>query len=111
MCSVTGVGFLINLGLCRAPKHTLPSVPRPIFHPLAFVVGPAPRARCSDQDGTTGIPALIIPSPAASDSWSPSGSASGKILRGPWDHSGSIPVPFDVEKMLAPLKAAVVSAR
>lgn len=32
-----------------------------------------------------------------------------QIVRGPWDHSGSISLVFDVESVLAPLKPVAIS--
>jgi hypothetical protein len=37
------------------------------------------------------------------------GSMRGKVVRGPWDHSGSISMDFDVESVLAPPKPVAVS--
>lgn len=38
-----------------------------------------------------------------------SATAATRVRRGPWDHSGSIKVPFDVETVLAPLRPAVLT--
>jgi len=64
------------------------------------------------------LPPLDIPF-LSGGSWSGSGNTSPisaraerpKIIKGPWDHSGSISLDFDVGSMLAPLKPAVVSPR
>ncbi|GBE82520.1 hypothetical protein SCP_0409040 [Sparassis crispa] len=120
------------------PKHTLPSLPRPIFHPSAQITrGPTPRARAlpSEIDEirprvTHGqFPPLILPierasrsgesSPTSAGSWS-SGKRSRsssrsrstspeRVLRGPWDHSSSIHVPFDVEAVLAPPRPVAIN--
>jgi len=86
------------------PKYKLPTVPRPTFYrPPAVARGPAPDTIC-------------VKTPArprtAADIASPSGSpmsGNGMIMRGPWDHSGSIELPIDVEAMLTPLKRVAVS--
>ncbi|THH15596.1 hypothetical protein EW146_g4896 [Bondarzewia mesenterica] len=93
-------------------KFTLPSVPRPIFHPPSVVPrGPVPRARepslasAGMSSVQTPTVASNIPSPASATQTPPS----GKVMRGPWDHSQSISVPFDVESVLSPPKRAAVS--
>lgn len=37
------------------------------------------------------------------------GSSRGKTVRGPWDHSGTIALDFDVTSVLAPLKPVAIS--
>jgi len=109
------------------PKHVLPSVPLPTFNPLPIsgshsTHASAPRQTIERRQRITHteVPPLDIPFFAAgngsgSGNNSPTSAGSmqaggGKILvRGPWDHSGSIPFEFDVESILAPLKPVVVS--
>ncbi|KAI0048228.1 hypothetical protein FA95DRAFT_1491300 [Auriscalpium vulgare] len=76
-------------------KFTLPSVPRPIFHPPAVVAhGPVPRARLQAKEG-------------AADGGKQGAHGKGQT-RGPWDHSRSISVPLDVSALLqTPARAAV----
>ncbi|ETW85659.1 hypothetical protein HETIRDRAFT_414650 [Heterobasidion irregulare TC 32-1] len=101
-------------------KFTLPSIPRPTFHPPSTVArGPVPRSRevtsvitanavTSPQSQPSHLP---IPSPVSTGRASPSPSLqSSKLTRGPWDHSRSISVPFDVESVLAPPKRVAVSS-
>ncbi|KIY64905.1 hypothetical protein CYLTODRAFT_81973 [Cylindrobasidium torrendii FP15055 ss-10] len=75
------------------PKHTLPSVPRPVFYPAQASAGPAPR-------GTTRTAPVAF-----------GGGIQIKkhiVSRGPWDHSGSIEVNIDVDTLVPlPLPAAV----
>jgi len=120
-----------------APRHTLPSVPRPAFYPPSAVSrGPSPRGRQSttlpqpglnavDQStlciltsydsmsspysSSTGTPTSSMPTPSSSNYSPRSLTSSPKVLRGPWDHSGSIIVPIDLENVLTPLKPAAVS--
>jgi hypothetical protein len=109
-------------------KYVLPSIPLPIFHPLPisrshFTHASAPRHTIERRQRIThaDLPPLDIPffadgngsrsgnsSPTSASSTSMK-AGSGQILRGPWDHSGSISFDFDVESMLAPLKPAAVS--
>ena len=105
------------------PKHVLPSIPLPTFYPL--------RVKESDLQAAAArqtmerrqmmahreLPTLDIPLPYGSGSCntSPVSAGSmreegrGKIIKGPWDHSGCILVDFDVESVLAPLKPVAVS--
>ncbi|KAJ7684743.1 hypothetical protein DFH06DRAFT_1156500 [Mycena polygramma] len=83
------------------PRHTLPSVPRPTFSQPAVVVrGPAPRKQALQTEDPVlaakfaEIPSILIP---------PTPSSRGST-RGPWDHSGSITTPIDMESLLTPLK-------
>lgn len=122
------------------PKHTLPSLPRPVFYgptPIAATTAAraVPRARMTHAE----LPALVIPEAAAAaiipgafsavsamtavePSWSgpssptsASSTASSKksreFVRGPWDHSGSIQVPIDVGAMLPPPMPAAINVR
>lgn len=120
------------------PKHTLPSLPCPAFcgpAPLSSSTstnapGPVPRARMMHTElPQLHIPDLAIPglftaldtgsgpsSPtsAASSTGSLSGGGrkrSKEFVRGPWDHSGAIRVPFDVSTVLAPLRPAAINVR
>ncbi|TEB35992.1 hypothetical protein FA13DRAFT_1787446 [Coprinellus micaceus] len=74
------------------PKHTLPTPPRPIHVAPITVRIPRPAAAFSVH-----VPAkeTAIANPR---------------LRGPWDHSSSVRIALDVERMLAPLQPAVVAA-
>ncbi|OJT14171.1 hypothetical protein TRAPUB_9282 [Trametes pubescens] len=123
------------------PKHTLPSLPCPAFcgpapHSFATATpGPVPRARMVHTElPQLHIPDLAIPglfSAAYSDTGSMPGSPtsaassvsslsgglggarkrSREFVRGPWDHSGAIRVPFDVSTVLAPLRPAAINVR
>lgn len=115
------------------PKFTLPSLPRPAFQAPAIAPrGPAPRTRQSsvtsisstnstksDLSATT-LPPLMASadlfdptatSPSSSQASSPGSSfaTERKTVRGPWDSSSSIVVPFDVGSVLPPPKKAAVS--
>jgi|SRR5882762_7860566 hypothetical protein len=105
-------------------KHVLPSVPLPTFHPhhiweSDFVYALAHRQAIERPHRLTHrqLSSLDIPfrSGLRSGNTSPisAGSMGGArrkmISRGPWDHSGSISLEFDVESVLAPLKPVVVS--
>lgn len=109
-------------------KHVLPSIPLPTFHPLPISgsysnYASAPRHTTERRQRITHaeLPPLDIPffadgngSRSGNSSPTSAGSTSmkaggGQIVRGPWDHSGSISFEFDVESMLAPLKPVVVS--
>ncbi|KAI9568948.1 hypothetical protein HD554DRAFT_632246 [Boletus coccyginus] len=96
------------------PRHTLPSVPRPVFHPTAFLPrepAPAPRSRQPNPghlifpDLPPLSPELVggYPSPNSSPAWSPS-----KRVRGPWDDSSCFDLVVDVDSMLAPPKPVAV---
>ncbi|EFI28420.1 hypothetical protein CC1G_13954 [Coprinopsis cinerea okayama7 len=75
----------------NAPKYTLPSLPWPI-HTEA--------SNRPEKRRVMDLPPIQLSMPVA-------GSEKSK-LRGPWDHSSSISVEIDVERLLAPLKPAVV---
>ncbi|KAJ7470376.1 hypothetical protein FB451DRAFT_335911 [Mycena latifolia] len=99
------------------PKHTLPSVPRPTFaQPATVVRGPTPRQQVTQREDPllaakfADLPAILIPSTsplpgsllsATTPIVSPRSRGS---MRGPWDHSGSITTPIDMESLLTPLK-------
>ncbi|KAF8983280.1 hypothetical protein BDQ17DRAFT_1378194, partial [Cyathus striatus] len=82
------------------PKHTLPSVPRPAFHPQTVLerVSPVDRAKSELQHRPELSVSILYAkistvegsplSQMSPPSQSPKGKA--KKLRGPWDHSGSI---------------------
>ena len=120
------------------PKHTMPSLPRPAFQgPLPTVnAGPVPRTRMTHTE----LPVLVIPDLSAPsalataatataldpslswNSWSgpssPTSAASTasrkrsrEFIRGPWDHSGAIHVPFDVGAVLPPPMPAAINVR
>ncbi|KAH8102884.1 hypothetical protein BXZ70DRAFT_756981 [Cristinia sonorae] len=128
------------------PKHTLPSLPRPAFHPKIHVAhsGPAPRKLAKEAltlekevpqihlaIAKVHFPDLKVPgyssdSDGDSDEESTSGSDFGsrrgsfesvqdnlergrKMIRGPWDHAGSIKVPFDVNAVLPPPRRAAIN--
>ncbi|KAI0057131.1 hypothetical protein BV25DRAFT_1785881, partial [Artomyces pyxidatus] len=87
-------------------KFTLPSLPRPIFNPPSTAPrGPVPRARQLPTERRSVSPqgSVQLGSP------SPSSPGGGKLARGPWDHSQSIAVPFDVASVLAAPKPAAVT--
>ncbi|KAJ4501755.1 hypothetical protein C8R41DRAFT_13131 [Lentinula lateritia] len=99
-----------------APKHTMPSVPRPTFCPPMIVSRGAtgrPRASALQVDvvmkeiksaSLSPLSAHASPRSLGSISESPT----TLRVRGPWDHSASIILPFEAEEILAPLKAAIV---
>lgn len=96
------------------PKHTLPSVPRPVFQPEASLPrgpAPAPRTRQPNLDHlifpdlppfSLELAAICRPSssgsstPTSSPSWSPT-----KRVRGPWDDSSCFNFAVDVDSILA----------
>lgn len=95
------------------PRHALPSVPRPVFHPEAFLSrgpAPAPRTRQAnpshlifpDLPLTLELAAICRPSssgnstPTSSPTWSPT-----KRVRGPWDDSSCFDFVVDVDSILA----------
>jgi hypothetical protein len=119
-------------------KHAPPSLPPPIFDPssdralamsrrMAQFLG---QGQASSRDAGSGqltIPPLDPPSPDSYPSSSPSPSTQAssagppsdghgrngsipKLVRGPWNHSGSISLKFDVETVLQPLKPAALSS-
>lgn len=95
-------------------KHVLPSVPLPTFQAIPSSSLP-PRQTIDRRARTTHahLPPLNIPfamSGGRSGNTSPVSATSMKAkIRGPWDHSGSIPLEFDVTSVLAPLKPVAVS--
>jgi len=99
------------------PKHSLPSVPPPIFHPiLASSSQPVPRPILERRTRIThaAFPSMenlhFLGSGSGNSSPVSAGSSrGGKVIRGPWDHSGSISMEFDVESVLAPPKPVAVS--
>ncbi|KAK0210426.1 hypothetical protein DFS33DRAFT_1293105 [Desarmillaria ectypa] len=83
----------------NAPKHTLPAVPRPTFYPPHSVGrGPSPPA--------SGLHCL----PMASNCSNSSRPESVKVQRGPWDHSGSVRIPIDVDHLLPLPKPVAIGA-
>ncbi|KAK0228214.1 hypothetical protein IW262DRAFT_1490274 [Armillaria fumosa] len=89
----------------NAPKHTLPAVPRPTFYPPHSVGrGPSPPAR--------GLHCLDMASNHSNSSRSSVArrSESVRIRRGPWDHSGSVRVPVDVDHLLPLPKPVAIGA-
>ncbi|KAJ7236712.1 hypothetical protein B0H12DRAFT_1139852 [Mycena haematopus] len=83
------------------PRHTMPSMPRPTWcQPTAVARGPSPRPQAGHKEDPvlaakfSEIPSILIP---------PTPTSQG-TKRGPWDHSGSIQLPLDVETLLSPLK-------
>lgn len=119
------------------PKHTLPSRPHPVFHPVPYAVHPRVRARSTDgmcayapASRRGSVDELITiadagrmyesrsSSPVSASSSSDAGSRAPSplpqvegfvVMRGPWDHSSSIKVPFDVKAVLTPPQPAVVN--
>ncbi|KAH0830282.1 hypothetical protein J3R83DRAFT_1647 [Lanmaoa asiatica] len=97
------------------PKHTLPSVPRPVFRPEASLPrgpAPAPRRRQASPDHLVSplsleLAAICRPSssgdstPTSSLTWSPT-----KRVRGPWDDSSCFNFAVDVDSILALPKPA-----
>ena len=61
------------------------------------------RVSCDSMDSTGGGATSEASSPISARS------SVSSIARGPWDHSASIKVPFDVEAVLAPPQRAVVN--
>ncbi|KAJ3788738.1 hypothetical protein GGU11DRAFT_790208 [Lentinula aff. detonsa] len=99
-----------------APKHTMPSVPRPTFRPPMIV-----SRRLTVRPRASALQVEVVMEEIKSASLSPlsaciSARSSGSIsespttlrVRGPWDHSASIILPFEEGKILVPLKAAIV---
>lgn len=100
------------------PKHSLPSVPPPTFHPIpASSSQPIPRPALERRTriNLTHFPSMdnlnFYGNGSGNSSPVSAGSCStkGKVTRGPWDHSGSISMEFDVERVLAPPKPVAVS--
>ncbi|KAF8126517.1 hypothetical protein EV363DRAFT_1174160 [Boletus edulis] len=86
------------LPLRSHPKHTLPSVPRPVFQPEAFLArGPALAPRPLPPlslELATGSSGNLTPT--SSPSWSPT-----KRVRGPWEDSSCFDFVVDVDSILA----------
>ncbi|KAJ6618278.1 hypothetical protein B0H10DRAFT_2030115 [Mycena sp. CBHHK59/15] len=100
------------------PRHTLPSVPRPTFsQPATVARGPAPRQQAAQYEDPllsakfTALPEIIIPPNTSlpSSMLSATSPSSRGSLRGPWDHSGCIPTPLDVESLLRPLQPVALA--
>ncbi|EGO21690.1 hypothetical protein SERLADRAFT_474423 [Serpula lacrymans var. lacrymans S7.9] len=102
------------------PRHTLPSVPRPVFQPVAYLPrgpSPTPRPRIPGESAATysQLPPLDInfSSAPSSNSSSPvlgSSPASGSRVRGPWDHHRSIELRVDIDSILKMPMPVVVGA-
>ena len=98
----------------RKPKHTLPSIPKPTFYHPAVVSrrGPTPRqvAPRHSEDNLSSLlaQAQSMQMPHAVKDHEDL-MKKGKSVRGPWDHSGSIRLRFDVESVLSPLKPVAIS--
>ncbi|TFK67884.1 hypothetical protein BDN72DRAFT_69953 [Pluteus cervinus] len=87
----------------NTPKHTMPSLPQPVFQPSAFPnKGPAPRSRDSFRL-ELGLETVLD-----ADPFTPQSRGTPQMVRGPWDHSGCIAVGFDVGTVLRPLKPVAV---
>jgi len=85
------------------PKFTLPSVPRPIFHPPSVIArGPVSRERVHPVGRRTSI---AESGEGPQESPSPLTSSSVGKMRGPWDHSRSMS--SVIGRVVAPPKAAV----
>ncbi|KAG6379237.1 hypothetical protein JVT61DRAFT_11685 [Boletus reticuloceps] len=102
------------LPLRSHPKHTLPSVPRPVFQPEAFLSrGPALAPRTLPVNPGhlifPDLPPLSLElaticrsgssgnlTPTSSPSWSPT-----KRVRGPWEDSSCFDFVVDVDSILA----------
>ncbi|PSR88849.1 hypothetical protein PHLCEN_2v4998 [Hermanssonia centrifuga] len=127
------------LPLRSRPKHTLPSLPRPTFYPrVTLSRGPKPRSRevAATEEPTLQfhmtydlLPGIIIPdmctrrtssdsdssSPVSTNSYDTGSNPSSPhskgftVARGPWDHSASISVPFDVTSVLAAPRPVAVN--
>ncbi|KAJ7168085.1 hypothetical protein C8R43DRAFT_983035 [Mycena crocata] len=100
------------------PKHTLPSVPRPTFSQPAMIArGPSPRQQASQREDPllsakfSSLPAIVIPLSTSLPSavLSATTPSSRGRMRGPWDHSGSITTPIDMESLLTPLKPVALA--
>jgi len=102
------------------PKHTLPSIPLPTFYPLRVKESDLQARQTTERRQTImhrelpTLDILTLPYGSGSGNTSPvsagsMGEGRGKIIKGPWDHSGSISLDFDVESVLAPLKPVAVS--
>ncbi|KDR81379.1 hypothetical protein GALMADRAFT_60000 [Galerina marginata CBS 339.88] len=77
-----------------APKHTLPSLPRPAFRRPSE--GELLQAQMRARERHDGIVTVAR-------------EEKEKRIRGPWDHSGSISVAVDVDRLLqTPARALVV---
>ncbi|OJA12042.1 hypothetical protein AZE42_02046 [Rhizopogon vesiculosus] len=103
-----------------APRHTLPSLPCPAFHPEASLPrGPAPSPRTRRADPARlafpDLPPLdveiatICRSASSTPTTLSSSPTSEKRIRGPWEHSGCISVQVDVDSLIAFPKPTAVS--
>jgi hypothetical protein len=100
----------------NTPKHTLPSLPQPIFHQRpSHTIIPTQRDIGYITLDAVDLDTFFIKRRGRSDSTlsdsscgSPNGSDFGgekkTIMRGPWDHSRSTRVYFDVETLVRPLE-------
>ncbi|KAF9264954.1 hypothetical protein L218DRAFT_1076382 [Marasmius fiardii PR-910] len=89
----------------NTPKHTMPSLPRPTFYPQAAVPrGPSPAPRHKSKDGLN----LSVAELGKSYQYINVLAVAAPKVRGPWDHSGSIRLPFNAESLLAPMKPVAV---
>ncbi|KAI0256521.1 hypothetical protein BJV78DRAFT_285515 [Lactifluus subvellereus] len=90
-------------------KFTLPSMPRPIFHPPSVIARrPASRERVHPVGTRTPIAEWGYSSEGPQESPSPLTSSSVGKMRGAWDHSRSMSsVPSNIGMVVAPPKAAI----
>lgn len=104
-------------------KHVLPSIPLPTFHPHHVCESNSLHVHTLTQTierhqrmTHRELPPQQIQfrSGAGSGNTTPDsagiieGPRTKRVIKGPWNHSGSITLKFDVEKVLAPLKPVVV---
>ena len=86
-------------------KFTMPSMPRPIFHPPSMVTrGPSSRRRTAGDNTELGYGIKRVQESSVGSEVRVGGS--GKI-RGPWDHSGSYRTVAKTVTVVVPPKAAV----
>ncbi|KIK95859.1 hypothetical protein PAXRUDRAFT_139761 [Paxillus rubicundulus Ve08.2h10] len=96
------------------PKHTLPSIPLPAFHPAAALPHgptPAPRSRPTHVISPDLPPldlAVICGPNSSGDLSSTPTSSPTKRLRGPWDDSSSVALVVDVDSILAMPKPVAI---
>ncbi|KIJ17085.1 hypothetical protein PAXINDRAFT_167886 [Paxillus involutus ATCC 200175] len=99
------------------PKHTLPSIPLPAFHPeAALPYGPTPALRSRPTHTFPDLPPLDLelaaicrPSSSGNSSSTSSPTSSPtKRLRGPWDDSSSVGLVVDVDSILVMPKPAAI---
>ncbi|KAG9318147.1 hypothetical protein JVU11DRAFT_220 [Chiua virens] len=87
------------------PKHTLPSLPHPVFRPegsLSRDPCSLPRARQAVPDHIISPLALELAAICRSSGSTPN--SPNKRRRGPWDDSACFEVTVDVDSILAPPK-------